>query len=166
MIIEVVASTSKGELRVMRRIEDLKKKGVNRPHLVESQSCWSPSGHEQSGSRPVDRSCYLGKPRNQPEASSKRSHLRHDFQKIAAARENTLQWHADCFLVFSERIETLSRHSRRDNSMGTILLIILLLLLIGALPTFPYSRNWGYFPSGSLGLVLVIVLILALMKKI
>jgi uncharacterized protein DUF3309 len=46
--------------------------------------------------------------------------------------------------------------------MGTILLIILILLLIGALPAWPYSSGWGYYPSGGLGLVLLIVIILAL----
>ena len=50
--------------------------------------------------------------------------------------------------------------------MGTILLIVLVLLLIGALPTWPHSRNWGYGPTGGLGLVLVILLILVLMGKI
>jgi Protein of unknown function (DUF3309) len=47
----------------------------------------------------------------------------------------------------------------------TILIIILILLLIGALPTWPYSTGWGYYPSGGLGLVLVIILILALMGR-
>ena len=46
--------------------------------------------------------------------------------------------------------------------MNTILLVILVLLLVGALPTWPYSSGWGYYPSGGLGLVLVILLILAL----
>jgi len=50
--------------------------------------------------------------------------------------------------------------------MGTILLIILILLLIGALPAWPYSTGWGYYPSGGLGLILVIVLILILMGVI
>lgn len=50
--------------------------------------------------------------------------------------------------------------------MSTILLIILVLLLIGALPTWPYSSGWGYYPSGGLGLVLVIVLVLALMGRL
>ena len=50
--------------------------------------------------------------------------------------------------------------------MGFILLIILIVLLIGALPSWGYSRNWGYFPSGGLGLVLLIVLILLLMGRI
>ena len=48
--------------------------------------------------------------------------------------------------------------------MGLILLIILIILLLGAVPTWPYSRNWGYRPSGGLGLVLVIVLILVLLR--
>lgn len=50
--------------------------------------------------------------------------------------------------------------------MGTILVIILILLLIGAIPSWPYSRGWGYFPSGILGVVLVIVIILILMQVI
>lgn len=51
-------------------------------------------------------------------------------------------------------------------TLSTILLILLILILIGALPTWPHSRNWGYFPSGGLGLVLVILLILMLMGRI
>ncbi len=50
--------------------------------------------------------------------------------------------------------------------MSTILLIVLVLLLVGALPTWPYSTGWGYYPSGGLGLVLVIVLVLALMGRV
>jgi hypothetical protein len=46
--------------------------------------------------------------------------------------------------------------------MGTILLIILILLLIGALPAWPYSSGWGYWPSGGLGLIVLILIILAL----
>jgi hypothetical protein len=51
-------------------------------------------------------------------------------------------------------------------TLGTILLIILILLLIGAIPSWPYSRGWGYGPSGILGVVLVIVIILLLMGRI
>ena len=47
--------------------------------------------------------------------------------------------------------------------MGTILLIILILLLVGALPTWPYSTGWGYYPVGGLGTLLIILLILALL---
>ena len=50
--------------------------------------------------------------------------------------------------------------------MGTILLIILILLLVGALPSWPYSSGWGYYSSGGLGLVLVIFIILLLMGRI
>jgi hypothetical protein len=51
-------------------------------------------------------------------------------------------------------------------SVGLILLIILILLLIGAFPSWPHSRSWGYYPSGGLGLLLLIIIILLLMKRI
>ncbi len=50
--------------------------------------------------------------------------------------------------------------------MSTILLIILIVLLIGALPTWPYSGGWGYYPSGGLGLLVIILLILLLAGRI
>jgi len=50
--------------------------------------------------------------------------------------------------------------------LGTILLVILILLLIGALPTWPHSAGWGYYPSGGLGLVVIILLILVLLGRI
>jgi hypothetical protein len=50
--------------------------------------------------------------------------------------------------------------------MSTILLIVLIILLLGAVPAWPYSRGWGYYPSGGLGLVIVILLILILMGRI
>jgi hypothetical protein len=50
--------------------------------------------------------------------------------------------------------------------LRTILLIVLVLLLLGALPTWPYSTGWGYYPSGGLGLVLLIILVLVIAKKI
>lgn len=51
-------------------------------------------------------------------------------------------------------------------ALSTILLLVLLLLLVGALPAWPYSRGWGYYPSGGLGLILVIVLVIVLMRGI
>lgn len=51
-------------------------------------------------------------------------------------------------------------------SLGTILIIILILILIGAVPAWPHSRAWGYGPSGILGVVLVVVLILVLMGRV
>lgn len=50
--------------------------------------------------------------------------------------------------------------------MGLIILIIVLLLVIGALPTWPYSTGWGYYPSGGLGLILLILIILLLMGRL
>ena len=51
-------------------------------------------------------------------------------------------------------------------SIGTLLLIILILLLIGALPTWPHSRGWGYYPSGTAGIVVLILLILLLTGRL
>ena len=51
-------------------------------------------------------------------------------------------------------------------SLGTILLIVLILLLVGAIPTWSHSRSWGYMPSGALGLIVVILLILVLLGRI
>ena len=51
-------------------------------------------------------------------------------------------------------------------TLGTILLIVLLLLLIGALPTWPHSRNWGYAPSGGVGLLLLIIIVLLVTRTI
>jgi hypothetical protein len=50
--------------------------------------------------------------------------------------------------------------------MGTVLIIVLILLLIGALPSWPYSSGWGYYPSSGLGLVLIIIIVLALMGRV
>jgi Protein of unknown function (DUF3309) len=50
--------------------------------------------------------------------------------------------------------------------MGTVIIVLLVLLLVGALPAWPYSSGWGYYPSGGLGLVLLIVLILALTGRL
>jgi len=51
-------------------------------------------------------------------------------------------------------------------SLGTILLIVLVLLLLGALPTWPYSTGWGYYPSGGLGLVLLVLLVLVVTGRL
>ncbi len=51
-------------------------------------------------------------------------------------------------------------------SLGTILLIVLIVILVGAIPTWPYSRGWGYYPSGGVGLVVIILLILLLMGRL
>ena len=51
-------------------------------------------------------------------------------------------------------------------SLGTIILIILIITLLGALPTWPYSSSWGYYPSGGVGVIVVILLILLLMGRL
>lgn len=51
-------------------------------------------------------------------------------------------------------------------SLGTVLLIVLILLLVGVIPTWPHSRNWGYLPSGGLGLLLIILIVLLLLGRI
>jgi hypothetical protein len=70
------------------------------------------------------------------------------------------------FLVLGVLTSKIGREaedsSKKGEAMSTILLIILILLLIGALPAWPYSSGWGYWPSGGLGLILLIVIILAL----
>lgn len=63
-------------------------------------------------------------------------------------------------LVFSDTKE------KEEDMLGTILLIVLILLLVGALPTYSYSRNWGYAPSGGLGLVVLVLVIMLLMGRI
>ena len=50
--------------------------------------------------------------------------------------------------------------------LGTILVVLLILMLLGALPTWPHSRSWGYAPSGGLGLVVVVLLVLVLMGRL
>jgi Protein of unknown function (DUF3309) len=50
--------------------------------------------------------------------------------------------------------------------LGTILIIVLVLLLLGALPTWPYSSGWGYYPSGGLGLILLVVIVLLLFGRL
>ncbi len=50
--------------------------------------------------------------------------------------------------------------------LSTVLIVLLILILLGAIPTWPHSRNWGYFPSGTIGLILIIIIILALMGRI
>ncbi len=51
-------------------------------------------------------------------------------------------------------------------SLGTILIVVLLLMLLGALPTWPHSKSWGYYPSGGLGTVLIILVILVVLGRI
>jgi len=62
--------------------------------------------------------------------------------------------------------ETALLETKKEETMRLLLVILVLLLLVGALPTWPYSAEWGYYPSGGLGLVLIILIVLALMGVI
>ena len=53
-------------------------------------------------------------------------------------------------------------HGKKFMTIGTVLLVLLILMLVGAFPTWPHSRSWGYYPSGGLGLLLVILVVLLL----
>ncbi len=60
----------------------------------------------------------------------------------------------------------MSPHREVHEMLGTVLLVLLVLFLVGALPTWPHSASWGYYPSGALGLILIIVIVLLLTGRI
>jgi hypothetical protein len=68
--------------------------------------------------------------------------------------------------IYNRLADSPRTHCEIFELMGTILLIVVVLLLIGALPHWPYSSGWGYYPSGGLGLVLLIIIILLLLRYI
>ena len=74
-------------------------------------------------------------------------------------------WNNPDVLAFGSRVYSIIER-RIIMSLGTILLIILVLLLIGAIPSWPYSTEWGYYPSSGIGIILIIVLILVLMGRL
>jgi hypothetical protein len=83
-----------------------------------------------------------------------------------SAEKEKWKWHWRSARAFSEVMLPRFIVRRNEMTIGTILLIVLVLMLIGAIPTWPHSRQWGYGPSGGLGLVVVILLILWLLGKI
>jgi len=101
--------------------------------------------------------------------------LRMDFSWEETVAPNALFQHKwleplklKCFAGNPSALPVFPSHWTRRNfqMLGTILIVVLLLLLLGAWPAWPHSRSWGYYPSGTLGLVLVIVLVLALVGRI
>ena len=68
--------------------------------------------------------------------------------------------------MVSPSIPTLTAELEHPMSLGTILLIVLILMLIGAIPSWPHSRGWGYGPSGGIGLIVIILVVLLLMGRI
>ena len=65
-----------------------------------------------------------------------------------------------------ERLHPSRIHDKEPDMLGTILIVILILALFGALPRWPHSREWGYYPTGGLGLILLIVVILLVLGRI
>ena len=64
------------------------------------------------------------------------------------------------------RVDCTHAHYEREIMLGTVLLVLLVLMLAGALSSWPHSRNWGYYPSGGLGAVLAILVVLVLLGRI
>jgi Protein of unknown function (DUF3309) len=88
-------------------------------------------------------------------------------QKVELAKTFTVESETELLCRADVCLHALFAWKTRGNTMlGTILIIILILLLIGALPTWPYSSGWGYYPGGGIGLILVIIIILALLGRI
>jgi hypothetical protein len=81
------------------------------------------------------------------------------WPKYIQDAENTPPFHR----IYPEAAYSLLK---RPLMLGTILIVVLILMLIGAVPAWPHSRNWGYYPSGGLGLVVIIVVILLLLGRI
>ena len=69
-------------------------------------------------------------------------------------------------MITTSKVPRCDEDIPKGIAMGTILVIILILLLIGALPAWPYSSGWGYWPSGGLGLIVLIIIILALTGRL
>jgi hypothetical protein len=90
----------------------------------------------------------------------------HPFITRIHCRFLPVDWEIDELNTLPKLMTRGISSSRRGDTVRTILLIVLILLLLGALPTWPYSTGWGYYPSGGLGLVLLILVILVLTKKL
>ena len=76
------------------------------------------------------------------------------------------RWAVRCRARQEFKKQTNQIYTERIIIIGTILLVLLILMLIGAFPAWPHSRNWGYYPTGGLGAVLVIILVLMLLGRI
>ena len=88
------------------------------------------------------------------------------IEGLCASARAGLQPPPASYVICGKIVAGLFGPTEIQMTLGTILLIILILLLIGGLPTWGYSRSWGYAPSGGLGVILLIVIILLLMGRI
>jgi hypothetical protein len=113
-------------------------------------------GDDAAGVRLIDR--RVGAPRNCSKVSA---------TELSSASD-VFRWVDFASVIFGTPFPAFPKHAqKRGNVMlSTILIIVLILLLVGALPTWPYSGGWGYYPGGGLGLVLIIVIVLALSGRI
>jgi Protein of unknown function (DUF3309) len=77
-------------------------------------------------------------------------------------------WHGSCIQGRGKRVKSADTRSSGEwpMTLGTVLLIVLILILVGVIPTWPYSRGWGYAPGGIVGVVLIVLLILLLMGRV
>ena len=165
---------------------------ASKPHLLARAD--RPRRHDAGGDRRVDPACRMvrglrGDPRPRPpsgswrtsspsacgpgpplgeEAASSHSHRTARRRRAGVARRGCRPDGDDpCFSKNLQPSSALTRrHQPGSAAMSTILLVVLIVLLIGALPTWGYSGGWGYFPSGGLGLVLLIVIVLLVLGRI
>jgi ferric-dicitrate binding protein FerR (iron transport regulator) len=126
---------------------------------------------------PVATHCWIGCFNSK--SNNSRSNGAIFVGSFATTQRNAREWRRICIWRKVPRRESIAaaqttprstaqRHlprKRRTAMLGTILIVILILMLLGALPTWNHSRNWGYGPSGGLGLVVVILLILLLLGR-
>jgi hypothetical protein len=75
-------------------------------------------------------------------------------------------WIGRCRRLFNEQTPANDTFEEETMSLGTILLIVLILMLLGVIPTWPHSRSWGYGPSGALGVVVIIIIVLLVLGKL
>src|SRR5207253_4885763 len=129
--------------------------------IVLATSCSVASGFVSSAPRVITSAIFMSASRVQP-AHGFRRPLRNQVPARSPPRAQANQELSVPTMSFLQVPEVA-----KDNVMlGTILIIILVLLLVGALPSWPYSTGWGYYPSGGLGLILLIVIILILMGRL
>jgi len=112
-----------------------------------------------------DPHAYLRGDRILDTAARYLSHAPESWEISSSRRDGTFCPRRESKLRPRERTRRIT-FQPRGHDVRTILLVLLILLLLGALPTWPYSTGWGYYPSGGLGLVLLIVVILVLAKRI
>lgn len=90
--------------------------------------------------------------------------------RLRSASEFVTKWEQQCALCVSNgtRREPNAPASEEEyeNMLGTILLVLLIIVLLGALPTWPYSSGWGYYPSSGIGILLLIVIVLLVTGRI